>query len=125
MNEFDEKVLSTIINCEVSLYTCCYAPDRAVVSTSNLASLLECTKYKVRKALRVLKDLGYIEYTSQGRPAIESNTENGRELICEPLPPINGYALTKLGYETVQFKEAQERFNKSMEDCVNSIQLEI
>ena len=71
MNDFEEKVLKTIIGCEVGLYTCCYAPEKAVVSTSNLASLLKCSKYKVRKALKVLVAIGYIEYTSLGRPAIE------------------------------------------------------
>ena len=116
MNEFEEKVLREIISCEISLYTCCYAPDRAVVTISNLANLLKCSKYKVRKALKGLIAIGYIKYTSQGRPAIESNTENGYELTCEALPPINGYALTKLGYSTGQFREAQEDFNKSMEE---------
>lgn len=121
MNEFEEKVLKEIISCEISTYTCCYAPERAVVTTSNLANLLNCTKYKVRKAIKGLLSIGYIEYTSQGRPAIESNTENGYELICEALPPINGYALTELGFATFQFREAQRAFNKSMEEWVNSI----
>lgn len=121
MNEFEESVLNTIISCEISLYTCCYAPDKAVVRIGNLAELLKCSRYKVRKALKGLMEIGYIEYTSQGMPAIESNTENGYELVSEALPPINGYALTKLGYETFQFKEAQERFNKSMEEWANGI----
>lgn len=116
MSEFEEKVLREIISCEISLYTCCYAPGRAVVSISNLATLLKCSKYKLRKALKGLIAIGYIEFTSQGRPAIEINTENGRELICEALPPINGYALTKLGFSTSQFREAQEDFDKSMEE---------
>ena len=115
MNEFEEKVLKEIISCEIGTYTCCYAPERAVVSIGNLASLLNCTKYKVRKAIKGLLAIGYVEYTSQGRPAIESNTENGYELICEALPPINGYALTELGFSTIQFREAKISFDKSME----------
>ena len=121
MSEFEEKVLKEIIACEISLYTCCYAPLQAVVSISNLAKLLKCSKYKVRKAIKSLIAIGYVKYTSQGRPAIESNTENGCELVCEALPPINGYALTKLGYSTIQFREAQESFNKSMEELAKSI----
>lgn len=121
MNEFEEKVLKKIISCEISTYTCCYAPERVVVSTGNLASLLNCTKYKVRKAIKGLLAIGYVEYTSQGRPAIESNTENGYELICEALPPINGYALTELGFSTIQFREAKIAFDKSMEEWANSI----
>lgn len=122
MNEFEEKVLKEIISCEISTYTCCYAPERAVVPTGNLASLLNCTKYKVRKAIKGLLAMGYVEYTSQGRPAIESNTENGYELICEALPPINGYTLTELGFSTIQFKEAKTAFDKSMEEWANCIE---
>lgn len=114
MSEFEEKVLNTIINCEISTYACCYGPDRAVIPISNLANLLQCSKYKVRKALKSLLAIGYIEYTSQGRPAIESNTENGYELVCEALPPINGYALTELGFSTVQFRQAKERFDEAL-----------
>ena len=91
-----------------------------MVTISNLAATLECTKYKVRKALKGLMAIGYVEYTSLGRPAIESNTENGRELTCEALPPINGYALTKLGFSTIQFREAYEKWEKSMEEWGNS-----
>lgn len=114
MNEFEEKVLSMIISCEIGTYTCCYAPAKAVVSTGSLAKMLKCSKYKVRKALKSLLAIGYIEYTSQGRPAIESNTENGYELICEALPPINGYALTELGFATQQFRYAKEKFDEAM-----------
>lgn len=121
MNEFEEQILNTIIGCEISTYTCTYAPEKAVVTISNLAMLLEWSKYKVRKALKGLMAIGYIEYTSQGRPAIVSNTENGYELVCEALPPINGYTLTKLGYSTVQFREAKEAWGKSMEEWANSI----
>lgn len=121
MNEFEEEVLKEIIACEISTYTCCYAPSKAVVTTSNLADLLKCTKYKVRKALKGLIAIGYIEYISQGCPAIESNTENGCELICESRPPINGYALTKLGFSTIQWRRAKEEFDKSMEEWANSI----
>lgn len=114
MTEFEEKILKMIINCEIATYSCCYAPERAVVPTSNLASLLKCSKYKVRKALKGLIAMGYIEYASQGRPAIESNTENGYELVCEALPPINGYALTELGFSTFQYRHALEEFDEAM-----------
>ena len=123
MDEFEEKVLNTIISCEIGTYTCCYAPARAVVSTSNIAKLLECSKYKVRKALKSLLAIGYIEYTSLGRPAIESNTENGYELICENLPPINGYALTELGFATTQFRCAKEKFDEAMRKWAEDIEV--
>lgn len=119
MNEFEEQILKAIISCEISTYTCSYAPEKVVVTTSNLATLLEWTKYKVRKALRGLMAIGYVEYISQGCPAVESNTENGRELICEAQPPINGYTLTELGFSTTQFRAAYEAWNKSMEQWAN------
>lgn len=109
MNDFEEAVLNTIIRCEISTYTCCYAPEKAVVPISNISTLLKCSRYKVRKALKSLLNAGYIEYTSQGRPSVESNTENGYELICEALPPVNGYALTKLGFSTKLYSRAVQR----------------
>ena len=36
MNEFEEQILNTIIGCEISTYTCTYAPEKAVVTISNL-----------------------------------------------------------------------------------------
>ena len=120
MTDIEEKLLKTIIDCEISLYTCSYAPPKAVVSTGNLAKLLNCSKYKARKGLKELLAAGYIEYTSQGQPAIESNTENGYELISEAGPPINGYALTESGFQTKQFKEALKRFDEAMEKWANS-----
>lgn len=121
MNQDEMKVLETIISCEISTYECWYAPRQAVVPTSNIAYLLGWSKYKVRKCLNALKAIGYIEYMSQGRPAIESNTENGYELICEPMPPINGYGLSKLGFESIYYKQAIGKWNKEITELTNSI----
>ena len=124
MTEIENEILNAIISCEICTYTCCYAPPRAVVPIGNLATLLNYSRYNLRKSLKELIAAGYIEYTSQGRPAIESNTENGHELICEQLPPINGYALTTRGYASEQFKGALEEFNRSMEELANGYDMQ-
>ena len=118
MTEFEKKVFDVIIKCEISTYTSCYAPERAVVTTNYIVKKLNSTKFKVRKVLKQLSAVGYIEYTSQGRPAIVSNTEDGYELICEALPPINGYALTESGFSTQQFRHELDSFNEDLRKMV-------
>jgi len=120
MTEDPIKVLRCIMSCEISLYTACYTPDRAVVPISDIVSLLRWTKYRVRKALEELKRLELIEYTSQGRPAIVSyGAESYPELIDDAHPPINGYALTKKAFESELWKECYFQWSKSMEEWAN------
>lgn len=116
MTEDSSKVLSCIMSCEISLYTHFYAPDKAVVPISNIVSLLKWTKYRVRKALKELRGLELIEYTSQGCPAIVSYDA---ELIDDAHPPINGYALTKKAFESDLWKERYSEWSKSMEEWAN------
>lgn len=120
MTDDSIKVLRCIMSCEISLYTACYTPDKAVVPISNIVSLLRWTKYRVRKALKELSGLELIEYTSQGRPAIVSyGAESYPELIDDAHPPINGYALTKKAFETKLWKELHLQWSKSMEEWAN------
>lgn len=113
MTETAERILGCIVGCELSLYTVLYGPDRAVVSISNICSLLGLTKYKARKALKELIADGLIEYTSQGNPAVVSCGEY-RELVYEAMPPTNGYALTEKGFRSDAYKEQYEAWKKSM-----------
>lgn len=113
-----EKILQELINCEISSYTTPYAPDRAVVTISNLCKLTGYTRYKARKALKGLIAEGLVEYTSQGCPAIESRGEY-RELVVEAGPPINGYALIEKGFQSNEYKQAYEDWCKSMEEWAN------
>lgn len=117
MSEDSVKVFKCIISCETSLYTAFYAPDKAVVRISNIVSLLKWTKYRVRKALKELRELGLIEYTSQGCPALVSYEG---ELVDEAHPPINGYALTKKAFETDTWKEKYAEYEKGMEEWARS-----
>lgn len=113
MTETAEKVLACIVGCELSIYTVLYGPDRAVVTISNICSLLGLTRYKARKALKELIEDGLIEYTSQGNPAVESYGEY-RELVYEAMPPTNGYALTEMGFQDREFRKQYEAWKKSM-----------
>lgn len=120
MTEDSRKVLNCIMSCEISLYTACHAPDKAVVPISNIVSLLKCSKYRARKALKELRELELIEYTSQGCPAIVSyGAESYPELIDEAHPPINGYALTKKTFESDLWKKKYDEWEKSMEEWGN------
>ena len=117
--EAKEKIFSMLISCEISTYTAMYAPDRAVVPISNILAFVNgLTKYRARKALKELISDGVICYTSQGCPAIVSYGEY-KELIADAAPPINGYCLTKKGFETVEWKQAYKQWKKSMEEWAN------
>ena len=120
MTEDSVKVLRCIMSCEISLCTACHASDKAVVPISNIVSLLKWTKYRVRKALKELRELELIEYTSQGCPAIISyGAESYLELIDDAHPPINGYALTKKAFESELWQECCSEWEKSMEEWAN------
>lgn len=118
MTDEASDVLSIIISCEISRYSNVYAPDRTVVPISSIEVVLEISKYRIRKALKELRELGLIEYTSQGRPAIVSYGEV-TELVCEALPPINGYALTEKGFETELYKQKYAKWQKDLEEWAN------
>lgn len=122
IKEAKEKVLKILIGCEISLYTCIYGPDKAVVPISNILHLSDgMTKYRARQALKSLISDGLICYMSQGCPAIcsPSTESHYAELIDEARPPINGYTLTKKAFETQPWKDAYDRWNKSMEEWAN------
>lgn len=108
-----EKVLNSIISAEIGSYMTLYAPSPSVITISNLMNLTGLTRYGTRKALKALQREGYIYYTSQGCPAVESCGEY-RELVLEARPPINGYALTKEGFKSRQWLDAYGEWNKSM-----------
>ena len=118
MTDEASDVLSIIISCEISTYMHTYGPDKAVVPISSLVNVLEWTKYRTRKALKELRELGLIEYTSQGCPAIVSYGEI-TELICEAMPPINGYALTEKGFESNLYKQKYAKWKKDLEERAN------
>lgn len=115
------RIFDILISCEIATYTNLYGPDRAVVSISNIVALLgDVTKYGARQALKRLIADGLVEYTSQGRPAVISYNGEVHELIADAAPPINGYCLTKKGFETPEWRQAYKKWEKSIEEWANN-----
>ena len=113
------RIFDILISCEIGTYMSLHAPDRAVVSISNIVALLgDVTKYGARQALKRLIADGLVEYISQGCPKIMSYGEVP-ELIADAAPPINGYCITKKGFETPEWKQAYKEWNKTMEEWAN------
>lgn len=119
MTDDAKRILDCIISCEIGTYTALYAPDKAVVTIGNFLNLIEgLTRYKAQKAIKELKDLGLIEYVSQGCPAIVSVGEYV-ELVEEAHPPINGYMLTKKCFESDLWKQRYEDWCNSLKEFAN------
>lgn len=115
----DEKaVFYSIGNCELSTYTTLYADSRTVVSTGEIAHMHLWSKYRTRKAIKKLVNRGMIERACIGRPAIESCGEY-RELVCEAMPPKNGYAITEKGFKSKEWKGMYDEWCRSMEKWAN------
>ena len=112
------KVFQYISNCETSSYTCLYAPQKVVVSTREIAKILDWTHYRTRKAIKSLVTQGLIERESCGNPAIESFGEY-RELVYEAAPPKNGYSITKKGFESELWKDIYNEWSRSMTEWAN------
>lgn len=121
LDDIKQKLFKHIISCEFATYECWYAPDCAVVPISSLMTFEpDISKYRMRKALKELIADGLIEYTTQGRPAIESCGEY-TELVCEAGSPINGYALTKAGFESTEYQEESERRDRAYREWCDSV----
>lgn len=117
MND-ENIVFNCIANCEVSSYSIPYTPDRVVVSTGEIAKMVSWSKYRVRKAIKGLVEKGLIERASCGCPAVESYGEY-RELVCDAMPPKNGYAITKVGFKCDDWKDIYSEWKKSMKEWAN------
>lgn len=91
-----------------------------IFSSKVLAKDLGISVYASRKALHSLEKGGYVKRASMGRPAIYSGYECV-ELECESMPPINGYALTQKGMDTVICRRELSRFDQSMRDWAESV----
>ena len=115
----DEKIVfNCIANCEVSSYSIPYPPRRVVVSTGEIAKICGWSKYRVRKAIKGLTEKGLIERASCGCPFMESCGEY-RKLVYEAMPPKNGYAITKVGFKSKDWKDIYAMWEKEMEEWAN------
>lgn len=95
----------------VFVYLCSAATDYHAAANVNSVNTISyftgLTKYRVRKVIKVLRDFGYVEKTTCGFPGYEWSTESGTDYE-EPHPPVNGFGLTKKGFETATYKKAYE-----------------
>ena len=126
-DEAKKAILCQLISGEIGTYMMTYGPKTAVISMSNLLALIPgLTRYRARLAVKELIAEGLIEYTSLGCPAVVSCGEV-TELIYDAAPPINGYALTKEGFHTPEFKMMYGDWEKSLwkfaeaEECADEV----
>ena len=112
----------------VFAYLCSAATDYHDAANVNSVRLISeftgLTKYRVRKVINCLRDLGLVERTTCGFPAYEWSSENGKD-FTESHPPVNGFGLTKKGFESATYKKADElqeaeyrRWAENTETCV-------
>ena len=121
---FDEiAVFHCIANCEVSSYTTMYGPSRVIVSTGDIAKMCLWSKYRTKKAIKGLVEKGLIERASCGNPAIVSYGEY-TELVYESAPPTNGYAISKQGFKSEEWKSIYDMWCRSMEEWANGKETE-
>lgn len=96
----------------VFAYLCSAATDYHDAANVNSVKIIShftgLTKYRVRKVIKALRDLGLVERTTRGFPAYEVYTENGLTDFDETHPPVNGFGLTKKGFESATYKKANE-----------------
>lgn len=114
MNKFSnrEKILRYISRIIVDWH------DAYVVSAKDIANSTGLSKYKVLKILHELRDEGLVERATQGCPAQISYGETV-ELICEAMPPLNGWTLTHNGHESEIFKTVKKEYIRELEEWAN------
>ena len=56
-----------------------------------------------------------------GCPALVSRGEY-EELICDAAPPVNGWALTKKGYASAEYKAAEAEYLNGLAEWANGKQ---
>ena len=112
----------------VFCYLCIMATDWHEAANVNsirlIAQALGFTKYRVRKCICTLREMGLVERTSCGCPAVESNTESGYELWYEARPPVNGFGLTEEGYNSKTYQEAIRILDEELAHWADDMEIE-
>ena len=105
----DNLIFSEV--CVVFAYLCSAATDyhaaANVNSVNTISHFTGLSKYMVRKVIKILCGFGLVQKTTCGFPGYEWNTENGIDYE-EPHPPVNGFGLSKKGFESATYKKADE-----------------
>ena len=110
-----EKVVRAI--CAVSNNT--YGIE--VVKTKDIMDRTKLSKYKVIQNIHLLREDGLVKRASMGCPAQVSRGEY-EELICDAAPPVNGWALTKKGYASAEYKVAKAEYLNGLAEWANGKQ---
>lgn len=89
-----------------------------------IAEFTKLTKYRVRKVIKVLRELGLVERTTCGFPAYEWSSENGTDFE-EAHPPVNGFGLTEKGFESATYKKAEYLMNEEYRKMAEMTEFEM
>lgn len=90
-----------------------------IITSAELEMRTGLSRYKIIQALHLLREDGLVSRGSRGCPAQYSYGEI-TEMICDAAPPVNGWKLTKKGYDTDVYKAAKKEFLKGLEEWANS-----
>lgn len=114
---------------KVFAYLCNAATDYHDAANVNpvrlIAEFTKLTKYRVRKVIKVLREMGLVERTTCGFPAWECHTEDGLVDWDESHPPVNGFGLTKKGFESATYKKAEYLMNEEYREMAEMTEEEI
>ena len=92
-----------------------------VVETKDIMARTKLSKYKVIQNIHLLREDGLVKRASMGCPAQVSRGEY-EELICDAAPPVNGWALTKKGYASAEYKAAEAEYLNGLAEWANGKQ---
>lgn len=95
-----------------------------VVKTKDIMARTKLSKYKVIQNIHLLREDGLVKRASMGCPAQVSRGEY-EELICDAAPPVNGWALTKKGYASAEYKVAEAEYLNGLAEWANGQQGEV
>lgn len=110
-----EKVLRAICALSNNIY------GIEVVNTKDIMARTKLSKYKVIQNIHLLREDGLVKRASMGCPAQVSRGEY-EELICDAAPPVNGWALTKKGYASAEYKVAEAEYLNGLAEWANGKQ---
>lgn len=110
-----EKVLRAICALSNNIY------GIEVVRTNDIMACTKLSKYKVIQSIHLLREDGLVKRASMGCPEQVSHGEY-EELICDAAPPVNGWALTKKGYASAEYKVAEAEYLNGLAEWANGKQ---
>ena len=108
-----QRIFAVLCNCATDYHEASnVSPVRLIREFIRNAFDAEYSDYMIRKHIAVLREIGLVERTTCGFPAWETSTESGTDGDVSH-PPINGFGLTKKGFESHTYKQA-DKFQDDM-----------